>query len=68
MLVPVSTLAGQARVIGMIWPATYYMHSSLGAFTKGLGPGLMLNDVLFLACCIPILWAASALGMRKQEK
>jgi len=28
----------------------------------------MLNDVLYLACCIPILWAASALGMRKQEK
>jgi ribosome-dependent ATPase len=65
---PVSTLEGLARTIGMIWPTTYYMHSSLGAFTKGLGPALMLNDVMYLVCCIPILWAASVLGMRKQEK
>jgi len=35
---PVSTLEGQARTIGMIWPTTHYMHSSLGAFTKGIGP------------------------------
>ena len=35
-LQPVSTLEGSARVIGSIWPTTYYMHSSLGAYTKGL--------------------------------
>ena len=37
LLQPVSTLKGGAGFIGSIWPASYYMHSSLGAYTKGLG-------------------------------
>ncbi len=68
LLQPVSTLEGNAGFIGKIWPASYYMHSSVGAFTKGLGPRLMMPDVVFLACCIPIFWAVSVLGLRKQEK
>jgi ribosome-dependent ATPase len=68
LLQPVSTLQGQARVIGSIWPTSYYMHSSVGAYTKGLAPGLMIQDVIFLACCIPILLAIGVLGLRKQEK
>ena len=57
LLQPVSTLEGSAGVVGSIWPATYYMHASLGAYTKGLGPRLMLSDIVFLACCIPVLLA-----------
>ena len=68
LLQPVSTLEGNARLVGSIWPTTYYMHSSVGAYTKGLGPGLMMQDIIFLACCIPILWAISLVGLRKQEK
>ncbi|MFA6600603.1 MAG: ribosome-associated ATPase/putative transporter RbbA [Candidatus Omnitrophota bacterium] len=68
LLQPVSTLMGKARLIGSIWPTTYYMHSSVGAYTKGLAPGLMMQDILFLACCIPVFWAFSMLGLRKQEK
>jgi ribosome-dependent ATPase len=68
LLQPVSTLEGNARTVGMLWPASYYMHSSLGAYTKGLGPGLMLGDLLFLAGCIPVLLAVSWLGLRKQER
>jgi ribosome-dependent ATPase len=68
LLQPVSTLMGKAKIIGMIWPTTYYMHSSVGAYTKGLSPGLMMPDIVFLACCIPIFWVFSMLGLRKQEK
>ena len=68
LLQPVSTLMGKARIVGTLWPTTYYMHSSVGAYTKGLRPELMLQDIIFLACCIPILWAFSTLGLRKQEK
>jgi ribosome-dependent ATPase len=68
LLQPVSTLEGNARLIGLIWPTTYYMHSSVGAYTKGLGPDLMMQDIIFLACCIPILWAVSMFGLKKQEK
>jgi ribosome-dependent ATPase len=44
------------------------MHSSLGAYTKGIGARLMLGDILFLVVCIPILLTVSFFGLRKQEK
>jgi ribosome-dependent ATPase len=68
MLQPVSTLQGSAGVLGKIWPTTYYMHSSLCAYTKGLGLDLMLPDILYLLCCIPVLLLVSTIGLRKQEK
>jgi len=68
MLQPVATLEGGARVVGRIWPTTYYMHSSLGAYTKGLGLDLMLNDIIYLLCCIPVLLLVSTIGLKKQEK
>jgi len=68
LLQPVSTLTGNAYLIGSIWPATYYMHSSLGTYTKGLRPGLMFGDLLFLAGCIPVFLAVSYICLRKQEK
>jgi ribosome-dependent ATPase len=68
LLQPVSTLKGAAGFIGSIWPASYYMHSSLGAYTKGLGLRLMTMDLVFLACCIPVLLAISWMGLRKQER
>ena len=67
-LQPVSTLEGQARIIGSIWPTSYYMHSSVGAYTKGLGPDLLMQDLVVLACCIPVLWAVSTVALKKQEK
>ncbi len=68
LLQPVSTLTGNAALVGKIWPATYYMHSSLGAYTKGLGPGLMVTDLLVMMVAIVVLIGVSALGLRKQEK
>jgi ribosome-dependent ATPase len=68
LLQPVSTLTGNAALVGKIWPATYYMHSSLGAYTKGLGPGLMVTDLLVMCVAIVVLIGVSALGLRKQEK
>ncbi len=68
LLQPVSTLEGNAKLVGQIWPATYYMHSSLGAYTKGLGPRLMMSDIVYMLCCIPILLLVSVIGLRKQEK
>ena len=68
LLQPVSTLQGNAGRVGAIWPATYYMHSSLGTYTKGLGANLMVGDIIFMLCAIPVLLAISFMGLRKQEK
>ena len=67
-LQPVSTLEGQARLIGSIWPTSYYMHSAVGAFTKGLGAEMLMLDAIVLACCIPVFWAVSTIALKKQEK
>lgn len=67
MLQPVSTLEGGARVIGTLWPTTYYMHLSVGAFTKGLGLGDLGLDLIALALFIPVFLLLSMLLLRKQE-
>ncbi len=68
MLQPVSTLEGSARVLGTIWPTTYYMHASLGAYTKGLAFELLIGDMLYLLMCIPLLLLLSTVGLKKQER
>jgi len=67
-LQPISTLVGHARLIGTIWPTSYYMHASKGVFTKGLGLDLLWQDLVVLACTIPVLWLVSVLALAKQEK
>jgi ribosome-dependent ATPase len=68
MLQPVSTLTGNAGRVGAIWPATYYMHASLGAYTKGLDASHLASDVLYMICAIPVLLGISLLGLKKQER
>jgi ribosome-dependent ATPase len=67
LLQPVSTLEGTARLVGALWPTTYYMHASVGAFTKALGPRLLVPDVLALTVFIPVLTAVTALALKRQE-
>ncbi len=68
LLQPVSTLEGSARFVGSIWPTSYYMHSSLGAYTKGLSAHLMTKDLVVLAVTFPILLAISIYGLKKQDQ
>ncbi len=67
MIQPVSTLEGGARVMGTLWPTTYYMHLSVGAFTKGLGIRDLAPDLLALAVFIPAFIAIAAALLPKQE-
>ncbi|CFX19127.1 fused ribosome-associated ATPase: ATP-binding protein; ATP-binding protein; putative membrane protein [Candidatus Filomicrobium marinum] len=67
-LQPVSSLEGGARIMGTLWPTTYYMHMSVGAFTKGLGWHELLPDILTLTLFVPVFLAIAVVGLRKQEK
>ncbi|MGI9411894.1 MAG: ABC transporter permease, partial [Hyphomicrobiaceae bacterium] len=67
MLQPVSTLEGAGYLIGSIWPTTYYMHLSVGAFTKGLSFGDLTPDLIALAMFTPIFVAVAAFLLKKQE-
>jgi len=68
LLQPVSTLDGGAKFIGSVWPATYYMHLSVGAFTKALKAPDLWPDLVALAAFIPVLTIVSALALKKQER
>ena len=68
LLQPVATLEGPARVIGSIWPTTYYLHASVGAFTKGLGLRELAFDLGALALFIPCLTLLSVLALREQDR
>ncbi|WP_165225133.1 ribosome-associated ATPase/putative transporter RbbA [Aquisphaera insulae] len=67
MLQPVSTLQGSARIVGSLWPTTYYMRSSVGAFTKGLGAGALAVEAAAIAAFIPVLLLVAASLLRRQE-
>jgi ribosome-dependent ATPase len=67
LLQPVSTLEGRARLVGSLWPTSYYMHASVGAFTKALGSGLLARDLLALAVFIPVITMLSVAALKRQE-
>ncbi|CAL80703.1 putative ABC transporter (protein fusion consisting of two ATP-binding domains and permease) [Bradyrhizobium sp. ORS 278] len=68
MLVPVSSLSGVARMIGMGFPMTYYRPITVGTFTKGLGFADLGADILMLLVFIPVLTGLSLLMLPKQER
>ncbi len=68
MITPVSSLEGPARILGTLWPTTWYMGLSVGTFTKGLGISELSSHLLRLAAFGPILTLLAVLALRKQEK
>ncbi|WDQ14889.1 ribosome-associated ATPase/putative transporter RbbA [Rhodopirellula sp. P2] len=67
MMQPVSTLSGSAQLIGSLWPTTYFMRMSVGAFTKGLGWQDLSPDLWTLVAFSPVFLLVSAILLRKQE-
>jgi ribosome-dependent ATPase len=65
---PTSTLEGAGHLIGTFWPATYYMHLSVAAFTKGLSFFDLAKDILILAMFGPVFIAIAAVFLKKQER
>jgi len=67
LLVPVSSLTGQGRLIGLMFPAAWFQPISVGTFTKGLGfSDLWLNALVLAAFALVYLVAAQTV-LQKQE-
>ncbi|MEO1204777.1 MAG: ribosome-associated ATPase/putative transporter RbbA [Pseudomonadota bacterium] len=67
-LQPVSSLEGGAKIIGTLWPTTYYMHLSVGSFTKGLGLNDVGHDIIALMLFVPAFIAIAAAFLQQQER
>jgi ribosome-dependent ATPase len=68
MMVPVSSLTGMARVMGRLFPMSYFLPISVGTFTKGLGITDLSTQLGALAVFIPALTLLSLLLLRKQDR
>ncbi|NNK66882.1 MAG: ribosome-associated ATPase/putative transporter RbbA [Rhodobacteraceae bacterium] len=68
MMQPISTLEGSAQVIGSLWPTGYFVHLSIGAFTKSLGFEELSGDLIALLIYAPLFTLIAALFLRKQER
>jgi ribosome-dependent ATPase len=68
MLSPVSSLQGVARIMGRLFPMSYYLPISLGTFTKGLGFADLATQLGTLALFVPAMTLISLLLLRKQER
>ena len=67
LLVPVSSLTGAGRVIGLMFPAAWFQPISVGAFTKGLGFSDLGFNTLVLALFALGYLTAAHIFLRKQE-
>jgi ribosome-dependent ATPase len=67
LMQPVSTLQGGARLIGALFPATYFLRTSVGAFTKGLSFADLLPFIAATGAFWPVLLGLAWLFLRKQE-
>ncbi|HVX35204.1 MAG TPA: ribosome-associated ATPase/putative transporter RbbA [Hyphomicrobium sp.] len=68
LLTPVSSLTGFGAVLGRLFPMTYFVPISVGAFTKGLSLRDLGWHLTILALFIPALTLMSLLLLRKQER
>jgi ribosome-dependent ATPase len=65
---PVSSLEGVGRAIGTVFPTTYFLLISRGAFNKALGFADLSGEFLALATFVPVVAVATLLLLRKQER
>ena len=67
LLVPVSSLSGGGRLLGLSFPPAWYQPISVGAFTKGLGFDQLWLNLMMLAGFFVLFLVAAQLILRKQE-
>jgi ribosome-dependent ATPase len=68
MIDPVSSLQGAGAFIGRIYPTTYFVTISRGAFSKALGFADLSSAYLPLLVAIPVLLGLGAALLRKQAR
>lgn len=67
LLVPVSSLSGGGRLLGLSFPAAWYQPIAVGAFAKALGLSELWFNILVLAGFVVFYLIAAQFLLRKQE-
>jgi ribosome-dependent ATPase len=64
---PVSSLEGFGRLVGDVYPTSFFITISRGTFNKALGFGGLYESFIPLLIAIPVLIGLSAAFLKKQE-
>ena len=64
---PVASIEGGARLIGEVFPTSFFITIARGAFSKALGSADLQNDLIPLAVTAPLLLTAAGLLLKKQD-
>ncbi len=65
---PISSLEGAGAVIGIVFPATWFVTICRGVFSKGLGLFDLWGPLLILLVTYPVILGISVVFLRKQER
>jgi ribosome-dependent ATPase len=68
LFTPVSSLSGSARVMGLLFPSTYFHQISIGTFTKGLDFDALVPSFLALLIILLAYLLLSLSLLRTQER
>mgnify|MGYP005812607633 CR=1 FL=1 len=67
LLVPVSSLSGEGRVIGLSFPSGWFQQISVGSFTKGLGLADLVSPLAMLVFFAAVFTIAARFFLNKRE-
>ncbi|MGP9814255.1 ribosome-associated ATPase/putative transporter RbbA [Rhodopseudomonas sp. NSM] len=65
---PVSSLQGAGAFIGRIYPTSYFVDITRGAFSKGLGFAQMWSSFVPLLIAVPVMFGLGVALLQKQAK
>lgn len=65
---PVSSLSGFGRILGEIYPSTWFITAARGSFSKGFGLAELAGPMLAMGIAIPVVIGLAAVFLQKQAK
>ncbi|MAJ64849.1 MAG: multidrug ABC transporter ATP-binding protein [Alphaproteobacteria bacterium] len=67
MIHPVASLDGFGRIVGEVYPTSYFLIIARGTFSKALGFWDLQLSLLAIAAAVPVLLGLAAILLQKQE-
>ena len=65
---PVSSLSGFGRVLGEIYPSTWFITAARGSFSKSFGLAELAGPMMAMGIAIPVVMGLAAVFLQKQAK
>ena len=65
---PVSSLSGFGRVIGEVYPTTWFVTAARGAFSKAFGFLELVQPMAAMAIAVPVIIGSAAFFLKKQAR